>query len=983
MMKNAGMFKKFQFFDIIEGGVRPSQETLQSNVQYDLNNISINHMRTIDNTVFVSGKVNNPKDQSKRDHEYLIKLYQSKPIDEYELFDTQILNFDVIEKDSHRYAFVVGIDSQHDPTCVDISPETRPFPLSCLKVYDITTVTGKDIESKPTYITGCNLLEHKHSKNLTLSKNVDGVNNTSLTEIPCFKVSDDLTTAVVTTPNGKVHLLMGTPDLVSKDSKIDSTLLETPCDSEITNVGFTYHKGNLYVIFTNKDMFYKFNMNNAFGKKINSYTPEELDTFCGVEKGCFALHPKCNMFLYVTPGDNYIKEFANFEMGPIWCFDGTKKFVMYFKNYIVFVVYEDKVSTLAVYDNTNQIFIYYSNAFNNVQHISADDETIFIFDRNETTKTQRILRFKEKDNKEKFDTFYKKSFYDTAFTYAKNLGYDPKKISEISRRHAEHLFKKNEPEKAIEQYIKTINFLDPAYVIQKFLDGSKLDVLISYLDALNKDVTFRKNTPPEEMKDYTALLLNCYIKQKKIKDLEKFVEQKDILEQPKVLETAIEVCKNTKHIDLALRIAAKGGMKDAQIQILMDIQKKYADALKLIESEKDKVKRFEMFMKYGGKLLEKEQKKTMDLLIPLIRTFIQIKNGNLTEDYNVDELEKLKGIKYEQIISIFSDEINSPLEDLLKIILEDDQQCPPVIFHRQIELYLEKLKKSPDDNFKIGDNIKNLLRNEKYQKIMDLNYLLLLFKIYGFQNGVVELNEILELKQELMQVYMDNHNYDKLVSLCNSYGQSDTNYWVQALNYFLGISINATKGLLEKYIKQTLDNLFQNESVSPLVLLEILNKSKERSMPFDTIKDVLLRFLHKTKESLTEDQRECEVNMQKIEKLEQEKTELQTKAKTYNFLKCSLCNGQITPPFIYFMCNHAIHSHCFDGSGSSEDLVCPLCRMKRNQLEERIGQAKEMACDHNSFFTDLKGVGKKFDLIGKYLGKGVIDLDDEDEDRKE
>ena len=388
-------------------------------------------------------------------------------------------------------------------------------------------------------------------------------------------------------------------------------------------------------------------------------------------------------------------------------------------------------------------------------------------------------------------------------------------------------------------------------------------------------------------------------------------------------------------------------------------------------------------MKYGGKLLEKEQKKTMDLLIPLIRTFIQIKNGNLTEDYNEEELEKLKSIKYEQIISIFSDEINSPIEDLLKIILEDDQQCPPVIFHRQIELYLEKLKKSPDDNFKIGDNIKNLLRNEKYQKIMDLNYLLLLFKIYGFQNGVVELNEILELKQELMQVYMDNHNYDKLVALCNSYGQSDTNYWVQALNYFLGISTNATKGLLEKYIKQTLDNLFQNESVSPLVLLEILNKSKERSMPFDTIKDVLLKFLHKTKETLTEDQRECETNMQKIEKLEQEKTELQTKAKTYNFLKCSLCNGSISPPFIYFMCNHAIHSHCFDGSGSSEDLVCPLCRMKRNQLEERIGQAKEMACDHNSFFTDLKGVGKKFDLIGKYLGKGVIDLDDDDEDRKE
>ena len=56
MMKNAGMFKKFQFLDIMEGGVKPPQETIQSNVQYDLNNISIQQMRTIDNTVFVTGK---------------------------------------------------------------------------------------------------------------------------------------------------------------------------------------------------------------------------------------------------------------------------------------------------------------------------------------------------------------------------------------------------------------------------------------------------------------------------------------------------------------------------------------------------------------------------------------------------------------------------------------------------------------------------------------------------------------------------------------------------------------------------------------------------------------------------------------------------------------------------------------------------------------------------------------------------------------
>ena len=59
----------------------------------------------------------------------------------------------------------------------------------------------------------------------------------------------------------------------------------------------------------------------------------------------------------------------------------------------------------------------------------------------------------------------------------------------------------------------------------------------------------RKKCQPEEMKDYTALLLNCYIKQKKIDKLREFVEQKDINEQPKVLETAIEVCKDTKETE--------------------------------------------------------------------------------------------------------------------------------------------------------------------------------------------------------------------------------------------------------------------------------------------------------------------------------------------------------------------------------------------------------------------------------------------------
>jgi len=63
-------------------------------------------------------------------------------------------------------------------------------------------------------------------------------------------------------------------------------------------------------------------------------------------------------------------------------------------------------------------------------------------------------------------------------------------------------------------YMKTIDYEAPSYVIEKYLDVNNLDHLIMYLEKLI-------NTPNKgprsnlfgNSKDYTALLLNCYIKE--------------------------------------------------------------------------------------------------------------------------------------------------------------------------------------------------------------------------------------------------------------------------------------------------------------------------------------------------------------------------------------------------------------------------------------------------------------------------------------
>ena len=39
-------------------------------------------------------------------------------------------------------------------------------------------------------------------------------------------------------------------------------------------------------------------------------------------------------------------------------------------------------------------------------------------------------------------------------------------------------------------------------------------------------------------------------------------------------------------------------------------------------------------------------------------------------------------------------------------------------------------------------------------------------------------------------------------------------------------------------------------------------------------------------------------------------------------------------------------------------------------------QSEEKANDHNNFFMELKSRQKKFELIAKYLGKGIFKLDE-------
>lgn len=65
---------------------------------------------------------------------------------------------------------------------------------------------------------------------------------------------------------------------------------------------------------------------------------------------------------------------------------------------------------------------------------------------------------------------------------------------------------------AMEFYMKTIGEEPPSYVIEKYLDVQNISLLIDYLEKVIEAPSWQGNLLGNN-KDYTALLLNCYIKE--------------------------------------------------------------------------------------------------------------------------------------------------------------------------------------------------------------------------------------------------------------------------------------------------------------------------------------------------------------------------------------------------------------------------------------------------------------------------------------
>ena len=1005
MIKNVST-RKYQFFDIIEGlnyikneKENPTDQITKSNdinlTNVEENNpeesnisvseISPSQMYAIDGIVFISGKAIHKLDDKLVRESLIMKIVNNKVIDQYRIYNRLYYDFQL--KVFNDKIYFVSIGGDLDTYNIDINNENNNingndqdkgiaqlFMMSSIKIYDASFFVKYPLKKLDNNNQGN--IENYRVKQIKLLKNVktgeiipekerlEGLE--SIQNILSFAISSDFSQCAVGLDKGQIILVTGKPNLLTcslKDIKIRK-LCQIQTESHITNLAFpNIIKNNILYATTPKSIYYYTLDNNNYTEKVSELNPNEIGG--GAYSNCIDV--KNDRLIVASNIDSFIIEYNNLNRGRSWFFEGKKHCIKYFKNYIIFVTLDEKNASLEIYDPDNQFFIYYNDIFKRISSICSDQEHIYAFIDDESLEHKKyIIKLREKDNKDKFDTLFKKNFYDIALKYAKNLNYDEDKISQISQRNAEYAYSKGEYEKAVSQYINTINYLEPSIVIQKFLEKSKLDYLIEYLEALEKNEIFQRRNI-EELKDYTTLLLNCYIMQEKFVKLKEFIEKNKKL--PKnIIKSAIDVCLETQTIDLALQIAKQNNLIEDVLRILIEKQGKFSKALDYIQPDKnDKenksqvqiVDRINLFCKFSDLFLKNEDMK--DNFFLRIEQFID----EYYHKFSYDELIKLVKIffGYDKYFKILFDKLESKSEK--------NNKCEQSLIHKRIELYLDD---QPSERYKILE----ILNSNKYKDIYNKTYLLMLFREKEFSEGEIQLLKINESKNknELLSIYMERRDYKEIISFCKK--NNDKMYLDLALNYFASSENRIPKKgedekelneEMNKYLKILLDDILENKLMIPVHALDILKKSNPK-ISFKLIRNFMEKSFKNEEEPLQKNKEKISQLKEELNNTKNEIIELKTKSCTLLCNNCNDCGLSISLPAVYFLCHHSYHSLCLRANiNEGNNFECLKCEEKRKKLIENFKMEREKIITLDKFSEAFKNNG-----LYSIYGKGIMDF---------
>ncbi|KAK9091894.1 hypothetical protein Syun_026805 [Stephania yunnanensis] len=650
--------------------------------------------------------------------------------------------------------------------------------------------------------------------------------------------------------------------------------------------------------------------------------------------------------------------------GPCWAFEGEKKFLGWFRGYLLCVITDQRTSnnTFNIYDLKNRL-IAHSIAVKDVSHMLCEWGNI-------------ILIMSDK----------------TAFQQA-----DAAATAEVLRKYGDHLYGKQDYDEAMAQYINTIGHLEPSYVIQKFLDAQRIYNLTNYLEKLHEKGLASK--------DHTTLLLNCYTKLKDIEKLNVFIKSEDGIGEHKFdVETAIRVCRAAGYHEHAMYVAKKAGRHEWYLKILLEDLAMYDEALEYISSLEPSQAGITI-KEYGKILVEHKPIETIEILLRLCTEEGEsAKRGTSNGAYismlpsPVDFLNIFT--HHPKSLMDFLEKYTSKVKDspaqveihntLLELYLSIDLNFPSMSVDDIDELNLKSRSLTLDsasgvesngklDDGKIMDKEKDrLVRRKKGLSLLksawssdvehplyDVDLAIILCEMNAFKEGMLFLYEKLKLYKEVIACYMQAHDHEGLIACCKKLGVSSTggdpSLWWDVLKYFGELGEDCSKE-----VKEVLTYIERDDILPPIIVLQTL--SRNPCLSLSVVKDYIARKLEQESKLIEEDHRSIEKYQQDTVTMRKEIQDLRTNARIFQLSKCTVCTFTLDLPAVHFMCMHSFHQRCL-GDNEKE---CPVCAPEYRSVLEMKRSLELNSKDHDRFFQQVKSSKDGFSVIAEYFGKGIV-----------
>lgn len=759
------------------------------------------------------------------------------------------------------------------------------------------------------------------------------------------------------------------------------------------------------------------------GGAISRVQPRVLD-FRGSTSHCSSLMKYTSEL--VVGREEGVFSYSIEDRGGAAGFEGKKQCISAVGRYVLVGCVDERTkrTNITIYDLRNK--------FISMSHLLQPGETVSMVYQDGgvayvLTSSWSLIRFREKETSSKLDVLLRKNLYPLAISLAAEEQADVSEIMSLYKLYADNLYKKNDFDGAITQYCHTIGFVQPSYVIRRFLDTQRIGNLILYLEKLHERGIATK--------DHTTLLLTCYTKTNNEKKLSEFCKLKsgesssDVENDSKSTDvnfdvlTAIQALHSVGFDEHALKLAISCGRHEEflSISLTSPIVKNTDRALSylvVIASKLETTELVHLVTLFSSVFLAESPAAFTGLMIQLCTGFLkgpelkELFQSSGQEDAYVTEEKRSDDLYAQACSTVLELPTCFPMEEALNLFADNDtylriflegvsegkknQILPPKVIELLLEVYLVELKrwreelsrvdpsKQPkNSNFvEVSRKIKTL--EDKILLILDgaiastadydLSQALLLMHSFQFESGELFLLEKMHSSDLILQKYIESGNEKGIMRVLRREGRKDPELYLQVLTYFVELSMNS-HGVSEEDVREDSDDDDEKWDLICEVLSLI---EKERILtPMQVVPILSLnpdlplyiasRFLKKALFEACDDLAKVESDVSSMRMIVESVAQERAVAKQLKESSHSEDKGsrQLAGTFT-----------SYDELDDEDDFEAQQAEAEREVEKKKWANIKkaqiERTGDHESFFAELENSNDGFSTVAAYFGKTIV-----------